>query len=125
MILDTCGLLWLASDQKKLSYETLKAIAEAPAIYISTISGFEIALKAARGKLTLPLPPSVWFEQIIENHGLSLLPLDLDICLAAAQLPRIHDDPCDRFIIATAKIHQQPVVTTDERFEAYGIMVLN
>ena len=125
MILDTCGLLWLASDQKKLSRSTLKEIAEAPAIYVSAISGFEIARKVAKGKLTLPHPPQAWFEQIVENHGVTVLPLELNVCIAAAQLPAIHDDPCDRFIIATAKLQNLPVVTADERFEEYGVKVLN
>jgi len=125
MMLDTCGLLWLAGDQKKLSHSTLKEINEAPAVYVSAISGFEIALKAAKGKLTLPLPPQAWFEQVVEHHGLAVIPLELQICIAAAQLPPIHDDPCDRFIIATAKLNNLAVVTTDEHFAEYGVKVLD
>ena len=125
MILDTCGLLWLVTGQKKLSRSTLKEIAEAPAVYVSAISGFEIALKATRGKLPLPLPPQTWFEQVVEHHGLAVIPLALPVCIAAAQLPPVHDDPCDRFIIATAKLNHLAVVTTDERFAEYGVTVLN
>lgn len=125
MMLDTCGLLWLATGQKKLSRATLKEIAEAPAVYVSAISGFEIALKAAKGKLTLPLPSQAWFEQVVEHHGLAVIPLELAVCIAAAQLPPVHDDPCDRFIIATAKLNNFAVVTTDERFAEYGVKVLN
>ena len=125
MILDTGGLLWLAGDHKKLSRSTLKEINEAPAVYVSAISGFEIALKTAKGKLTLPLPPQAWFEQVVEHHGLAVIPLELAVCIAAAQLPPVHDDPCDRFIIATAKLNNLSVVTTDERFEEYGVKVLN
>jgi PIN domain nuclease of toxin-antitoxin system len=125
MILDTCALLWLASDQKKLSRSTLKEIAEAPAVYVSAISGFEIVFKAAKGKLSLPHSSQAWFEQVVENHGLTVLPLELNVGIFAAQLPRIHDDPCDRFIIATAKLQNMPVVTTDERFVEYGVKVLN
>jgi PIN domain nuclease of toxin-antitoxin system len=125
MILDTCGLLWLAVDGKRLSRLTLKEISEAPAVFVSAISGFEIALKVAKGKLTLPLPPQAWFEQVVEHHGLAVIPLELPICIAAAQLPPVHDDPCDRFIIATAKLNNLTVVTTDERFAEYGVEVLN
>ena len=124
MILDTCALLWLASGGKKLTRATLKEINEAPAVYVSAISGFEIALKVARGKLTLPHQPQEWFEQVIEHHGLSVLPLELAVCIAAAALPRIHDDPCDRFIIATAKLNDLTVVTADEHFAKYGLTVL-
>ena len=125
MILDTCALLWLVSGGGKLSRGTLKEIQESPAIYVSAISGFEIAIKASRGKLQLSHAPQEWFEKIIEHHGLTVLPLQLNICIAAAQLPPIHNDPCDRFIIASAKLNDLTVVTTDENFEKYGVTVLN
>jgi PIN domain nuclease of toxin-antitoxin system len=124
MILDTCALLWLASGHKKLSRAALKQINQAPRLYVSAISGFEVAIKAARGKLKLPLPAQEWFNQVADHHGIAILPLELDTCIAAAQLPPIHDDPCDRFIIATAKLNGLAVVTADERFERYGVDVL-
>jgi PIN domain nuclease of toxin-antitoxin system len=124
MILDTCALLWLASGSKKLSRSALKEINEAPAVYVSTINGFEIAIKAAKGKLKLPNSPQEWFEKAVEHHGLTVLPLELDVCITAAGLPPIHDDPCDRFIIAAARLHDLTVVTTDEQFEKYGVTVI-
>ena len=124
MILDTCVLLWLASGNKKLSRAALKEINAAPAVYVSAISGFEIAIKVAKGKLKLPHPPQEWFEKVVEHHGLTILPLELNVCIAAAKLPPIHNDPCDRFIIAAAKLHGLTVVTTDEQFEKYGVTVI-
>jgi PIN domain nuclease of toxin-antitoxin system len=124
MILDTCALLWLASRDKKLSRSALKEINAASAVYVSAISGFEIAIKVAKGKLKLPVPPQLWFEKVVEHHGLTVLPLELNVCIAAAQLPPIHDDPCDRFIIAAAKMTGLAVVTADERFQEYGLTVL-
>jgi PIN domain nuclease of toxin-antitoxin system len=105
MILDTCALLWLASGGGRLSRRTLKEIQESPAVYVSAISGFEIALKLASGKLKLPVPIQKWFKDVIEQHDLTLLPLDLELCITAAHLPSIHKDPADRFIIAAAKLH--------------------
>ncbi len=124
MILDTCAVLWLASGDKKLSRAALKEINEAAVVYVSAISGFEIAIKAAKGKLQLPDSPREWFDKVVEHHGLAVLPLDLDVCITAAQLPPIHDDPCDRFIIAVAKAHDLTVVTADERFEKYDVTVI-
>ena len=124
MILDTCALLWLASGSKKLSRSALKEINVASAVYVSAISGFEISLKAGAGKLELSHPVEEWFKQVAEHHGLTILPLDLAVCIAAAKLPPIHDDPFDRFIIATAKLNDLTVVTADERFEEYGVTVL-
>lgn len=125
MILDTCALLWLAAGERKLSRSALKKINEAPAVYVSAISGFEICLKVGQGKLDLSHPVEEWFQQIAEHHGLTVLPLGLDVCIAAAKLPSIHDDPFDRFIIATAILNDLPVVTMDGQFEEYGVTVLN
>ena len=124
MILDTCALLWLAGGSKKLSRSTLKEINDASAVYVSAISGFEISLKTGAGKLELSHPVEEWFKRVAEHHGLTVLPLDLEACIAAAQLPPIHDDPFDRFIIATAKVNNLTVVTADGRFEEYGLTVL-
>jgi PIN domain nuclease of toxin-antitoxin system len=124
MILDTCAVLWLASGDKKLSRAALKKINEASAVYVSAISGFEVAIKVAKGKLRLPHPPQQWFEKVVEHHGLTILPVELSVCVAAAELPRLHDDPCDRFIIATAKLNDVTVVTADEQFEKYDLAVI-
>jgi len=123
MILDTCALLWLAAGTK-ISRAILKKIEDAPAIYVSAISAFEISLKTAKGKLRLSRPAREWFERAIEHHGLTVLPLDFEICVSAAQLPPIHDDPCDRFIIATARLNKLKVITADKRFAEYDIDVL-
>ena len=124
MILDTCAVLWLASRDKRLSRSALKEINAAAVVYVSAISGFEIAIKVAKGKLKLPHPPLEWFEKVVAHHGLVILPLELNVCIAAAQLPEIHNDPCDRFIIAAAKLHDLTAVTTDEQFEKYGVTVI-
>jgi PIN domain nuclease of toxin-antitoxin system len=124
MILDTCALLWLAGGNKKLSRAALKEINAAPAVYVSAISGFEISLKTSGGRLELSHPVEAWFAQVAEHHGLTILPLGLDVCIAAAKLPPIHDDPFDRFIIAAAKLNDLTVVTADEQFEQYGVTVI-
>jgi PIN domain nuclease of toxin-antitoxin system len=125
MLLDTCAVLWLAHDQSKISPDTLSKIESAPAVYISAISGFEIGLKCRAGKLTLPMPPADWIKGVVEHHNLSILDLDLKTCVKATELPPIHRDPCDRFIIATALARNIPVVTGDKRFAQYGVKVLS
>jgi PIN domain nuclease of toxin-antitoxin system len=124
VILDTCGLLWLAAGGKKLSRAALKEINEAPAVHVSAVSGCEIAMKVRTGKLEISAPVKDWFAQVVEHHGLTVLELDLDACITAAELPAIHDDPFDRFIIAVARHRALTVVTRDERFEKYGVAVI-
>jgi PIN domain nuclease of toxin-antitoxin system len=125
MLLDTCALLWLAEGGKHLSKEAWDRIEDAPIVYVSAISAFEIAVKCRSGKLKLPVPPAEWFQAIVDHHGLAVQPLNWDVCMAAVELPPIHKDPCDRFIIATAKMRRLPVVTGDPVFRSYGIDVVS
>ena len=124
MLLDTCALLWLAHDQTKISKETLESVDATPVVFIAAVSGFEIGLKYKAGKLQLPSPPQEWMMEILRHHRIDVIGLSLDICIRSAQLPPLHKDPIDRFIIATALTHELPVVTADQRFAAYGVKVL-
>ena len=125
MLLDTCALLWLAQGGGELTSEACGQINNAAVVYVSAISGFEIAIKYKKGKLKLPVAPSEWFATIINHHDLCVLPLDLPVCLRSVELASIHSDPCDRFIIATAKLHNLKVVTTDNLFIRYGVSILH
>lgn len=124
MILDTCAVLWLAEGNRKISGSTRRKLEESAVLYLPAISGLEIARKVYDGRLQLPLPPGEWFRQVIQEYGLTELPIDLSISLRAAGLPHLHDDPVDRLIIAAAMIHACEVVTSDERFAAYGVTTL-
>ena len=124
VILDTCALLWLAQGGERLSELVRQRINAEPVVFVSAISGFEISIKHHKGILELPAHPADWFERILEHHDLEVLVLDLAICIRAAQLPRIHADPCDRLIIATAEYRRMPVVTADPIFQQYGVEVL-
>ena len=102
-----------------------KQIQKTPELYISAITGFEVALKHRSGKLGLPAEPGEWLAVVLAHHSIEVVPLDLSICTTAVRLPSIHRDPCDRFIIATARLNQWPVVTGDRHFTHYGIEVIS
>ena len=124
MILDTCALLWLADKHRNISRDVLSRIEDAPSIYISAITCFEIALKCKSGKLSLPIPVKSWLDLVLEHHDISIIDISRDVAQLSADLPPYHKDPCDRFIIATAIAFNLPVVTADENFKKYGIKVL-
>jgi len=125
LLLDTCALLWLGGDPERLSASARRRISIVPSLYASPVSIWEIALKHRLGKLELSLPPEEWFGVLQKAYGFTLLPLDEEVMLTAAQLPLHHRDPADRFIIATAQIHLLEVVTADSRFAQYGIKTLS
>ena len=124
MILDTCALLFLASGDRRLSRSARERLARQPVRWFCAISSFEVALKHRQGKLELPLAPLRWVRELEERYLLTELPLDSALCAAAADLPRHHSDPFDRFIIAAALHLRVPVVTVDPKFAPYGVEIV-
>lgn len=120
LLLDTCTLLWLVADQSKLTETARDAIAaNADSLFISAITAFEIAIKHRQQKLTLPLPPQEWLTQVFEFHGIRELPVTSSIAMLSVQLPTLHNDRCDRIIIATAAMNSLSIVTSDELIAQY------
>ena len=120
LLLDTCSLLWLASDDDALSVKAKKAIMDnAGALFVSSISAFEIAIKSHGGKIHLPLPAGEWFTEALDFHGIREIPITGMIAALSVQLPQLHDDPCDRIIIATAQIHKMKICTCDRLIKKY------
>ena len=107
-----------------MSQAALKRIDDAPIVYVSAITGFEIGIKVAKGKLSLPSRPAEWLATAIAHHDLRELPVDMAATVRSTELPAIHADPVDRIIIATAETRGLPVVTADAVFASYGIEVV-
>ncbi len=125
MLLDTCALIWLAMGGGSLSERAKQAIEEAAAVYVSSISAFEVAYASARGRLELPCDAERWYYEVLDQHNLTEVLLSGKIAIAATKLPMVHKDPCDRFIIATAQLENLPIVTTDRMFRKYGIVIID
>ncbi len=89
-------------------------------VAVSAVSAWEISIKRNLGKLQAP---GDLREQISAN-GFAELPITLIHGLVAGDLPRHHDDPFDRMLIAQARVDGFTLVTHDPRFEPYGIGLL-
>jgi PIN domain nuclease of toxin-antitoxin system len=124
LLLDTCALLWLASGSKNLSKDARTALSDAQVLYVSPVTAWEIAIKAAKGKIVLPCPAREWFDAVVLRYDIQVLKVSSDDMLRAAELPWHHKDPADRFIIATALINGFTVVTADGNFPKYGVSVI-
>lgn len=120
LLLDTCAILWLADVPEKLSAKAAAFIQSSPdELYVSAISAFEIGLKGRKGKLDLGMTPEGWWEKVVDDKNLQVLPVTDTVALASTALPPVHSDPCDRIIIATAEAIGASVVTSDGLIAQY------
>ena len=118
VLLDTCALLALAGGD--LPRGAAAALRKAPEAFVSVVSPWEVAIKAAGGKLRLKEPPVQWFLGLAERYELREVPLGAGIACAAAALPPFHRDPFDRVIVALAQAHGLVVLTSDENIRKYA-----
>ncbi len=124
MLLDTHIFIWLVLGNTRLQREARSAISSASAagtLYMSPISLWEIALKHSRGKLELGRPLRPWLKEALSATAVQLIPIDIEIACACADLPAsFHGDPADRIIAATARSHGLTLITDDQKLLYLG-----
>ena len=122
LLLDTHAIVWLA-EGSPISEKARAAISEgliADSVFISAISYWEIIRLSARGRISIRIPSLTWFDAFLSRTGFSALPLTPACGVDAALLPDIHRDPADRFLIATARVHDLILVTCDVHIRQYA-----
>lgn len=124
-LLDTHVLLWAATDPGELSSEARSVLEDgANDADVSTVSGWEIAIKQSLGKLTLARPAELWVPDAIRRLALGVAHVDLSAALRVRALPWHHRDPFDRLIAAQALDAGYTLVTRDGVFADYGVAVV-
>lgn len=123
LLADTHAIYWFLNGNLRLPRRARSALEDTSNdVFVSVISGYEIALKAGRGRMHAPFLAE--FEAILRKARFAVLPLTLDTAVQAGNLPGPHGDPWDRVLIAHAKRDGLTVVTIDSIFRDYGVPVL-
>ncbi len=118
LLLDTVTFLWAVTSWERISKPAMSALRSSKAVReISAISLSEIAIKQARGKLTLTKDD---LGRGIDDLRLRVLPYTAEHAFRLFDLPLHHADPFDRQIIAQALAEKIPVLTPEEKFRLYN-----
>ncbi|HZU89421.1 MAG TPA: type II toxin-antitoxin system VapC family toxin [Stellaceae bacterium] len=121
ILLDTHIFLWWNGHASLILPPLRRAIAEPDnEIYVSAASIWEIGIKRASGKLAV----SGGIVAAIRDHGFQLLPITGEHAEHAGALPRHHNDPFDRMLVAQAEIERFVLGTQDPKVGTYGVAVL-
>ena len=115
ILLDTHAAVWFATDSALLG-TTSRALAdralEEERLLISSISFWEIALLFTKGRLVMEQSTAELRLQLLDA-GVTELAVTGPIGIRAVELERLHNDPADRLIAATAIIHDAALMTVD------------
>jgi PIN domain nuclease of toxin-antitoxin system len=122
IVIDTHIWVWWVHGDERLRgrYLDLLQQNEGAGLGVSVVSCWEIAKLVEYKRLVLPLPILDWFDKALSYPGVRLLDLTPEIAAESAALPgEFHRDPADQLIVATARIHDCPVLTADGKILDY------
>ena len=122
ILLDTHIWVWWVHGDERLTSNQSEIIQgnEDDVIGVSAISCWEIAKLVELGRLEVPTPLEKWFEQALSYPGIRIIELTPEVSTESTRLPgEFHRDPADQIIVATARILDCILVTSDERILNY------
>lgn len=124
ILLDTHALVWYFDGERQLgpsAKQSVDAALREQGALVSTISFWEVAMLASKGRLALRLPVEKWSRSVLRMRGIRPVPLEPEVAIAAGALEDgLHGDPADRIIVVTARALRCPVLTGDGKILAYG-----
>jgi len=120
-LLDTHVLLDLLTAPRRVGRD-VRTLLEDPlnGVVASAASAWEIAIKASLGRLRVADD----LEAELALEGISPLEITLSDALRAGALPRHHNDPFDRMLVAQALSREMTLVTRDAMLASYEVRVL-
>jgi PIN domain nuclease of toxin-antitoxin system len=118
ILLDTHVIHWSAVDDLRLGPKS-RALIEATADgdrLLSVASLWEMGVHIRRKRLRPPLQTTL--EQLCRGllqNGYRSIAIDAAVVLKAEGLMQLHEDPADRFIVATAVLTGATLLTSDRK----------
>lgn len=120
VLLDTNALLWTLAGSVRIQSVSQLILSSETEIFVSTVSLWEIAIKAGIGKLKADVAE---IRAASLSSGFFELPMLGEHAEKLASLPLIHRDPFDRMIVAQAMAEPMRLLTGDIQLAAYSELV--
>jgi PIN domain nuclease of toxin-antitoxin system len=120
LLLDTHIFLWAVTDGERLTAEARRLLLDADEVYVSAASIWEIAIKAALGRISGDVDQMV---AAVSASGFQELPITARHAASVARLPAYHRDPFDRLLVAQAMTEPLVLVTADAVLGRYSELV--
>jgi PIN domain nuclease of toxin-antitoxin system len=115
LLLDTHIWRWSLSAPDKLGKRLRAAITRAGTeLWLSPISVWELLVLAERGRIKLAPDSRQWIAAALSRTPAHEAPLNHHVAIRSREILTVHEDPADRFLVATALIYDLTLATADE-----------
>ena len=121
IVLDTHAWIWWLSAPERLSAAARDTVANATALGVSTLSVWELGTLERKGRISLDRDVRDWVRRALSDDRVAAIAPGADVAVAAARLDTqaFPGDLADRFIYATARSLEAPLVTKDARLREF------
>ena len=117
LLLDTQVAIWWLAGSRRLRGPARELLAGSACV-LSVASVWEVAIKHRIGKLSVG--PALFRDRMLAA-GAELLAVSDAHAIETAALPRHHDDPFDRMLIAQARVEKLRAVSADRAWRVYEL----
>jgi len=116
LLLDTHIWIWSLLEPEQLGPELREAFESVGSeLWLSPVSVWETVMLIERGRLQVPGDAADWIDRMIRGGPIREAPFTFEVALESRRVGLVRQDPADRFLAATAKVHGLTLVTADER----------
>ena len=123
-LIDTHVLLWYLDGNIALPEKTADLLDSAKKIVVSTVSLWELTIKASLNKIELSNSLDQIQQELSNNKAFDILNISFVHLNTLSALPHHHRDPFDRLLIAQAISEKLAIVSADGHFNAYPVEVI-
>ena len=118
-LLDTHILTWWLASPKRLSGDQLrvlrKAVARGERLAYSAATLVELAVAHGVGNRRGPAIGEAMLGNLENHPAFAVLPITFEVAIEVATMGAYLQDPNDRAIVASARVHRLTLITSDER----------
>jgi len=121
-LLDTHAFLWWLDGDRRLSRRARQIIqGQTSRVWVSAVSAWEIVTKHRLGRLPGAGDVAADVAGAAMQQGFELLSISVQHAQYAGRLSGPLKDPWDLMLIAQSQAEGIPLISNEERFDAYGI----
>lgn len=125
VLLDSHAFLWALDGGERLGPAARRLLEdERTEVWLSSATVWELGIKLALGRLTLPVPLRELVQRAVREASVRVLAVAPDHGLRAAELPLHHRDPFDRLLVSQAITEGLVLLTRDPAMAAYDVEVV-
>jgi PIN domain nuclease of toxin-antitoxin system len=122
ILIDTNVFLWMTTSPEKIPDRIFEALVDDKSkLFFSAASAWEISIKYAKKKLSLPEHPRSFIEKSLLASDIIPLAIRYQDTTSVSDLPYHHPDPFDRLLVTRAMDMGLSLMSADKKLEKYDV----